>query len=307
MKPLLLPNTDWNNRDLWLCRGGGWGDLLAMTPLVQEILGRWPNCRLHIACGSSNHDLFHGLNVTCELIPVPFQPHLMVVDFEELVEGDPAAEKSHLIDLFADRAGIQITNRKIHYEVRLEEFNEAVLRYPKGSKPRIGVQFMASALYRTYPNMQFVIKELAKENEILVFGTPGQVEFKPHPNVHNLMADKLSFRQSAAVLSTCDVCVAPDSALVHLCAALDVPCVALYGPIPSSLRVSGDKTHGIDGTAPCAPCFFHADRSTDFPTGKPCAKEYKCIALDAIPVETVVNKVKQLIAQGTTPCERAPR
>src|SRR5215510_5258264 len=125
IKPLLLPNADWNRRDLWFYRGGGWGDLLAMTPVIQQILARWPKCRIHVACGSSNQDLFRGLNVSCELIPVPFQPHLMIVDCEELVEGDPDAEQYHLVELFARRAGIKLENPKIHYSVTLEEFNEA--------------------------------------------------------------------------------------------------------------------------------------------------------------------------------------
>lgn len=290
-----VPKGDWNDADVWLIRGGGYGDLLAMTPLIKEIHHRWPSCRMHVACGIQFHDLFHGLPVVCELLPIPFDPGLMILNFEELIEGHPDAEELHIIDLFAKRAGLELSDRKMHFEVRLEEFNEAVLRYPKGSKKRVGVQLMASAWYRTYPKIVDAMIELAKDYEILVFGSPGQVEIKKWPNIINTMADKLTFRQSAAVLSTCDACLAPDSALVHLSAALGVPCVALYGPMPSSLRVSSDKCHGIDGKAPCAPCFFHADKADEFPAGQPCEKEGKCIALDAIPVETVVSEVQRFL------------
>src|SRR5215472_9867931 len=44
VKPSLRSQAEWNDRDLWLCRGGGWGDLIAMTPLIKEILRRWPGC-----------------------------------------------------------------------------------------------------------------------------------------------------------------------------------------------------------------------------------------------------------------------
>lgn len=290
-----VPKGDWNNTDVWLVRGGGYGDLLAMTPLIKEIHKRWKDCRIHVACGIQFHDLFYGLPVECELLPIPFDPELMILNFEELIEGHPDAENFHIIDLFAKRTGLELTDRKMHYEVRLDEFNEAVLKYPKRYIGRVAVQLMASAWYRTYPKIVDTVIELAKDYEVLIFGTPGQVQIKPWPNVINTMDDKLDFRQSAAVLSTCDVCLAPDSVFVHLCAALDIPCVALYGPMPSRLRVSSEKTHGIDGTAPCAPCFFHADRADEFPPGKPCEKEGKCIALDAIPVETVVSEVQGIL------------
>jgi len=295
IKPFLLSNADWNDRDLWLCRGGGYGDLLAMTPLIRYINQSWPRCRLHVSCGTMFHDLFFGLDVIPEMIPVPFDPTMMLVDFEELVEGDPNAEKFHIIDLFAKRAGVELNNRDIFYRVSDQEFEDAFRNYPRTEKKRIAIQFMASALYRSYPKMNVIIKELAEKYEIFIFGTPGQVEFDAHPNITNLMEKKLSFRRSAAALLTCDLCIAPDSALVHLCSALNIRCIALYGPIPSILRVGESKIHPIDGTAPCAPCFFHADRSTDFPVGMPCTKIGKCVALDDIPVEQVLGMVKKFI------------
>lgn len=295
IKPFLGENADWNKRDLWLCRGGGYGDLLAMTPLIREINTRWPQCRLHVACGIQFFDLFHGLDVIPELLPIPFDPLIALIDFEELVEGSPNAVDVHITQLFAFRAGIQLHNVKMHYQVQPIEEAFAESDYPRTDKKRIAIQLFASALYRSYPKMQFVVKELMEEHEVFIFGVPGQVEVMEHPNLINLMADKLTFRQSAAVLATCDVCVAPDSALVHLCAALDIPCVALYGPIPSALRISGHNVYPIDGKAPCAPCFFHADKATDFPEWGPCKEVNKCVALDSIPVEDVVKKVKSLL------------
>jgi ADP-heptose:LPS heptosyltransferase len=295
IKPILSPTANWNDRDLWLMRGGGWGDLLALTPVIRQIKENWPRCRLHIACGNSYRDLFYGLDVIPEMIPIPWHPLITLVSFEELIESSPKAEELHIVDLFADKAGINLSNRDIHYQLAPGEEEVAQKEFPRNSKARIAVQFLASALYRSYPQMQLVIKELAKENEVFIFGFPGQVQFKPYPNITNLMDKKLTFRESAAVLKTCDACVAPDSSLVHLCVALDVPCVALYGPIPARLRAS-DKVHSIEGVAPCAPCFFHADRSIDFPRNRPCTEISRCIALESISVENIVETVLSLTA-----------
>jgi ADP-heptose:LPS heptosyltransferase len=299
VQPSLNNASDWNDKDLWLCRGGGWGDLLSLTPLIREIKERWPRCRLHMSFGAGYHGLFHGLDVIEEFIPIPFDPLIMLIDFEELVEGHPDAHEIHIIDLFAKKAGIKVSDHEIHYQMLPLEEENAWIEYPENEKFRIGIQFLASALYRSYPKMQLVIKELARENDVFIFGFPGQVQFKPYPNVINLMDKNLSFRESAAVLSTCDLCIAPDSALVHLCSALGVPCIALYGPIPSSLRATGKSVYPIDGEAPCAPCFFHADRSIDFPKGMPCTEISRCVALDGIEVDRIVDlvhaiKVKRL-------------
>lgn len=286
--------ADWNNRDLWLVRGGGWGDLLCMTPLVRQIKQWWPRVRLHIACGKQYHGLFYGLDVIEEQLPIPFESFIALISFEELIESHPDAQEIHIIDLFARKAGVTLSDRSIHYLIRTEELREAHDLYPRNGKPRIAVQFLASALYRTYQQMQFVIKELSKDCEIYIFGIPGQVEFKPYPNIINLMDKKLTFRQSAAVLATCDVCVAPDSALVHLSSALNVPCVALYGAMPSFLRTSGSVI-GINGKAPCAPCFFHAEGVADFPQDKPCTQIRKCVAIEGIPIDKIVQKVRSLM------------
>lgn len=291
IQPQFLRTSDWNNRDLWLSRGGGWGDLLALTPVIREINDRWPDCRLHVAMGDQYFGLFYGLNVIEEMLPIPFDALIMMVDFEELVEGHPDGQTTHIIDLFAKKAGIELTVPEIHYKWQPAELASAFKMFPKNDKTRIAVQFLASALYRSYPQMQLVIKELAKENEIFIFGFPGQVEFKPYPNVTNLMEHHFSFRQSAAILGTCDICIAPDSSLVHLCAALNIPCLALYGPIPSSLRISGDSVIAMDGKAPCAPCFFHANKSIDFPPDMPCTPISRCVALESISVGSICDVV----------------
>jgi ADP-heptose:LPS heptosyltransferase len=293
------PTKDWSNRDIWLYRGGGWGDLLMLTPTIRELKIRWLDCRIHVACGEEYFPLFEGIDAVTENIPIPHDRREEIdclVDFEELVEGNPAAEREHMAQLFASQFGFRLSNLKPDYFVREEELSWANSIYPDIGLPRIGIQFLASAFYRSYPFMTKVMIDLAKQAQVFLFGTPGSIKLKePIKNVVNLMDDRLSFRQSAAVLLTCDACISPDSVLVHLCSALDKPCLALYGPFPSELRTTSNLTMAIDGKAPCAPCFFHAETPDQFPAGMPCFEKKICVALESISPERVIEEALSLV------------
>jgi len=301
------PTEDWNGKDIWLSRGGGYGDLLMLTPLIRELKARWPAAWIHVACGSNYWGVFDGLGVICELLPIPYdrQTHIdALIQFEEVVEGDPKATRMHMAQLFADRAGITLTNLKPDYIVTQEEREWVQARFPRDGLPRVGMQLLASALYRTYRKMDSVMLKLSEQAQVLLFGAPGQIELaKEVPNVINLMDQeyKCSFRQSAALLATCDCCVSPDSALVHLSSALDVPCVGLYGPIPSHLRSTSSLSYSFNGSAVCAPCFFHADIADQFPIGMPCSEIKRCVALESIEVDDVVKRVLQFLQGPRSP------
>lgn len=295
------PTQDWNGKHIWLNRGGGFGDLLMLTPLIKELKRRWPKCHVHVACGSDYHCLFKDIDVFTEFIPIQIEK-LKDIDslvcFEELVEGNPAAEHLHMAQLFARQLGIVLKDIKPEYHVHWKELEWAWDNYNGDVWPRIGIQFMASGLYRSYPDMGKVLLELSKKAKVFLFGAPNQVVLKdPVPNITNLMEDNLTFRQSVAVAATCNACVSPDSALVHVCSALDIPCVALYGPFPSELRTTSERTFSFNGKAPCAPCFFHAEIPTQFPAGMPCFEKKRCVALESIDPILVVEKTLSL-AQG---------
>jgi ADP-heptose:LPS heptosyltransferase len=296
------PHDNWDNKDIWLIRGGGWGDLLMLTPTIIKLKQLWPKSRIHIACGGRHHGLFKGLDVIEELLPIPMneieKDVTRIISFEDIVEGTPDGIKYHMAQLLANKCGITLNNLRPHYIVSEKEQRWAEKKFPRPYgkfAPRIAVQFLASALYRSYPAMQKVVINLSKVADVFLFGAPGQVTLKTAiPDVTNLMEQKLTFRKSAAILETCDSCVSPDSALVHLCSALGIPCVALYGPFPAELRISSMSTTALQGHAPCAPCFFHADRPDQFPAGMPCTKIGRCVAMESINSDAVIATALEL-------------
>jgi ADP-heptose:LPS heptosyltransferase len=142
--------------------------------------------------------------------------------------------------------------------------------------------------------------------EIYLFGSPGSIPMAviPQParsRVINLAHDKLTFRQSAAVAQTCDVIVAPDSALMHLAGTLGLPCVALFGPIPAALRTAYyPSVTALQDTSACpmAPCFHHpralGSGFLAWPNGGPCIKAGHCTVLAATTPTQVTSAIINL-------------
>lgn len=302
------PEDNWNGKSIWIKRGGGWGDLLMLTPVIRELKKRWPTCQIHVARGDAYAGIYRGLDITEELLPIEdkrIEWDCILVSFEEWIEGHPEAEKVHMAQHFANKFGIDLDgDHKPDYVTLPEEEAWQVANFPRlgGPRHRIGIQFMASSMYRNYPFMNKIIPMLLanEETEIFLFGAPGQLEMNGEmpPRLTNLTEKKYEcdFRRSAAIAKSCDCIVSPDSAMVHLASALGVPYVGLYGPIPPSLRGSGKGGKCIQGMAPCSPCFYHAARPTDFPEGKPCQEAKQCVALAEITPEQVVETVMKLIS-----------
>jgi heptosyltransferase-2 len=78
--------------------------------------------------------------------------------------------------------------------------------------------------------------------------------------IYNL-AGRLKMTDSVALLTFCDLVITPDSSLVHFAAALDVPCLSIYGPFPASVRTSyypkNVSLEPPDEPDKCWPCFCH--------------------------------------------------
>ena len=103
-------------------------------------------------------------------------------------------------------------------------------------------------------------------------------------------------RQTCAVIAQCDLVLGIDSAPVHIAGALEVPCIALYGPFPADLRTKYcPTTFALSGKGKCAPCFHHSNpgrsMSTQFPKGMPCEAVEHCVVLASISPSVIVNKV----------------
>jgi ADP-heptose:LPS heptosyltransferase len=309
MQPLIYPsgvdrNADYNGKKILVMRAGGFGDLMLLAPVLREMKRLWPTAHLIVSCFAEYAQVLHGLTYVDEVINYPV-PHGLLAEceacifYEKTIEDNPRAQEIHMTDVFAEVAGIaDFENKKPDYRIMPREKAWASLVYPREkATPRIGVQYGASSYARTFrPDLtQEVLKPLHDRGwEIFLFGKKGEVQMKGEAErIKNLSAAGLTFRQSCAVLDTCDVVLAPDSALVHVSAALDIPCVALYGPFPSALRTKySPSVYAINGKGKCAPCFHHAYMDKHFPEDGPCFKEGHCTVLSGIPTGLISTKLQ---------------
>jgi ADP-heptose:LPS heptosyltransferase len=119
----------------------------------------------------------------------------------------------------------------------------------------VGIQLRAEELYRDYPHMRQLVARIAQDHQVLLFDAE-KIDGCDEEGVTKV--EGLRMREAFALASACDAIIAPDSAFVHLAAAFDIPCVALYGPIDSRTRTwHYPKCRPLDvrATLGCQPCW----------------------------------------------------
>ena len=213
---------------------------------------------------------------------------------------------------------VTIQDSRLHRFVSEDLLRWAREKFPKrgGKRPRIGIQAAASSAVRTYPAKLLVkLIALLQEElhaEICLFGKPGAVACEL-PLVLNLSdlsapmmgqlgltsqwrhggANGLTFAQSAAMLSNCDLVIVPDSALLHVAGTLDVPAIALFGSFDGRLRVDPvAPVRVLQAGADCAPCFWHESGRQEFPPDGPCQVAKCCSVLASISPERIVGMAR---------------
>lgn len=280
---------------------GGIGDLLMMTPGLAALHDRHPDKTIHFAVPEEFFPLFEGNTaLVCVDIESPeLDPSSYGLWFD--LTDCPAARvetmqapnvRKNRIEIFARALGIRrLARTRPVYVVAKEERERAGdrLRYLFGETNRllIGAQMHSAESYRDYPHMARLAALLAGEANVLAFHSDriDGIEFNGCKTINGL-----PIREVAALLDRCDLVVAPDSAFVHLAAALDRPCVSITGPTDGRLRGRfGNAIVPGRTDFPCAPCWRNEDRECRL-TG---AKESACLA--SIPPEHVMDTCRKYL------------
>lgn len=297
--------TNWNNKSVLFMRNGGFGDMLFLTPILRHFRSTWPTCKLFVACRRERYAIFEGLGYPDGRIDTPVPVHTAsnfdaVVSFEHVVEK---ATTLHYVDAMADHIGLVLPyglrGRRCDYIVSQAEREWALKRWPKTDNPRLGLQVRAGVRNRSYPMRPLTdaLKNLAGTGwEIGLFGVDGDAGGPPAAgSMRNWTIAKLTFRESVALMATSDVVLGPDSALVHVAGALNIPTVALFGPIAHQLRTAyAPSIHSIQGPGKCAPCNFHTRGGLHFPEHCPSQHRGICEVLERIDPQRVTDAVVRL-------------
>ncbi len=108
----------------------------------------------------------------------------------------------------------------------------------------VGINMGASVERRRWDveNFAAVCDELSNDAQLIVFGGPGDLELVDKLQALTkaplwIAAGEFSPRETAALMQRCATVITSDTGPMHLAIAVDTPVVALFGLVPSSLRV----------------------------------------------------------------------
>ncbi len=314
------PAQDWNGKGVLIASAGGYGDLLFLTPLLRAMKKTWPGIQIDMAVNALFTDILCRHPAITDLVPYPTPAPLLesydaCLWLEGIMEHDPRAAADHIVDLHAAHAGVKLTaGRNCDYTIDPAAAQRMRDRFPQRPpslaprhspgvfqrvRPRVAVQVEANEKCRSYPPrfLYAALLEITKFADVLMLGAPLEGLPPPPENIQDMRTETphLTFAESCALMSQCDVVLAPDSSLCHIAGAMGLPTVALFGSFDAMLRTKYHlSVEVMQGTAPCAPCHWNARQST-WPAAGPCAKSHQCEALAALDPIKVAEKVRSML------------
>ena len=192
-------------------------DLLDNASSTSSILTRFTNAELKLGFDKSNRKVY---------------THIVEI---------PNKQENHIIErlnsLLLPFTGSNLNEESISFElsnVKIAKANE--LLGEKSNKLRLGINLSGSNSSKNWGTGNYIaflkaISSMDKNLEIKLFTTKSNESQLNEISevVPNLAAPYVnSFEQFAAMISTCDIVLTPDTSVVHLCSAFDIPCIALY-------------------------------------------------------------------------------
>lgn len=314
-----FPVVSSSRSNVLLVSNGGLGDMLMLTPAIKRFRELYPFSKLTLSTRKKVWCVFEGLDFAPTLIdyPVPLEnvsQYDQVLTTEGIQEDESERAKTvPAIDLKAYVLGVEpLTGgwRKTWYNCTEEEKKWAIEKYPRmkggctASRKRICIQVESSSPTRNYHfTLMGKLFSLLYDDgwEILLLGSPGsRSEDSIPPNkrdlIKNLTLDNLTFRQSVAVMTTCDVFFGVDSSGLHVCGALNIPAVGIFGSTHWKTRASDyPSVTAIQSNMGCpiSPCYHHPRGASIFPAGQLCATKGYCGPIQAIDPERIFASIKK--------------
>ena len=247
----------------------GLGDLLMTTPAISALKARYPDKEIHVACQKNTWPVLQNNPNIDQILDVSdnfnYKRYFMVIDISSpcaryestRVAAGKAVQKSR-VEIFAEAMGVRnlITSLKPTYNVTEEEAKWAKDFLKQTTNPgqlKIAVGVSSAELYRNWPeeNYQALFNMLKDRFELIVLD-----HSRKHMYTGIVDACGFPLRKAIAVLSQCDGLITVDTSLLHFAAALEVPTVAIFGPIDYKPRCKGyNNITVIKSELPCIPCW----------------------------------------------------
>lgn len=281
---------------------GGYGDIMMTIPGIEALKDKYPSKKIYYAipkkywpAAENNPHIDKLLDATR---PTQQNRYAVVIDISSPCAQYESSkiQRGNLVDLnrveiFAQALGTRqyIKNIRPKYYPSEEEVEWAREFLPETDKPRLAVTMKCAESYRDWPIDKYgkLISLVRGEFQIILIDPVR--EFSRFKGVVD--ACGFPFRESAAIVSQSDIVLSPDTALVHMAAAMDKELVALFGPIDAKVRCKGyNNTKVIVANMDCVPCW----RNSKTPCKKSGSVTGYSECMKNISVKTVYESLMEL-------------
>ena len=273
--PSLFPSLNKNRK--WLTvidRLGAPGDALITANVIRCIKENFPN--LKINCITPHPELIH-LDPHIDTINQPETFYSFVSTYWELIV---CKEKSqNIIEHNMLRLGIKKYDYKATFYLSKEEKKWAKQEASQFNRPILAICTKSKEPVKNWPeeNWLELIQNLKVNFSIIQLGDSKEPLF----DCTHRYAGKLSMRESAAIISTANYFIGPDSLLMHIANGLDIPSTIIFGGSRPVGCFGYSENVNLISTPQCSPCWIHEGYES-------CDHELRCMKeikpLDATPI-----------------------
>lgn len=303
------------NRNVLVIRYGGIGDVLASLYAIAELKAKFGgSVKVGYVTSLNNIPLLQCFPKLIDIVMGPVASSKAISQFnyiaylDDTIEEDPRASEIPMHDVYAKQFGVRVNSDTTKL---VSAMNMALSNQPRKG---IGIQYKSNAIIRDY-DIEKVIELINVLNKkykkpIYLLGPPDDYKFVNYiqtktegqviPNGCGL-TNKLQLHQTMHLISQLELVIAPDSSMLHIAGVCETPCIGLFGPFPSKLRLPYYKQAiGIDGRTHCSPCFRH------FPVDFCRFNNASGMCVNSIPVDLILEQVDKFISKEEIPMQIPP-
>jgi len=250
-------------------RAQGLGDVLMCLPVIRALKKRNPGSTVSFYSFPQYLPLLKRFECIDKLGTLEeIDTSTIIIDLMGKIDYLPLCNRAHRIELLADEAGLssEEVDPYFYFSISPEEREWAAqFLHAKGVTCRdkvIGVHLKSYADIRTWEGnwdlVRIMLRRLPKNYKIMLFEKdlvcpPKDIRSNRVVN----LTGTISIPQLVPLIASCNLLVCPDSGAMHLAGMLEVPFIALFGPIDPDFRIryySSGEAIWLQEFA-CVPCW----------------------------------------------------
>jgi len=305
-------SMDANDKSILISRSIGLGDLLFLTPVMKAIKNIYPTCRIDFATANCQHELLKYIPEIDTIFDYPIEFEIYKkydyhFSVSGIIENSKVDNQSNIYLEYLKHLGIK--NPSIEDCIPYLTIPELPKYNPQPEDlPIIGIHPFSGDNMRQLNliSIGFLCNKLINLGyDIIIFSN--KLEFETYNKTFpQEITWSISYNQTTPILETisqlrkCKAVICGDSFITHLCQAIDVNCISIYGPFTPNCRVGGYKNITVIDTNPECRCFKHQlDKCPKNIIPSPCLNFDHQIIIDIIENKNINDSVEILTPEIT--------